>query len=48
MQASKAMVEKDLARARKMMKDLLDKRVLVNAESEQKMENLNVSVCYCI
>ena len=44
MQASKAAVEKDLVRARKMAKDLLDERVVVNAESEQKMENLNVSI----
>ena len=43
MQASKVAVEKDLARARSMVKDLLDKHVVVNAESEQKMENLNVS-----
>ena len=43
MQASKVAVEKDLARARSMVKDLLDKHVKVNAESEQKMENLNVS-----
>ena len=44
MQAHKAAVEKDLVRARKMAKDLLDERVVVNAESEQKMENLNVSI----
>ena len=44
MQARKAAVEKDLARARKMAKDLLDKPAAVNAESEQKMENLNVSI----
>ena len=31
-------------RARKMAKDLLDERVVVNAESEQKRENLNVSI----
>ena len=37
-------VEKDLVRARKMTKDLLDERVMVNAESEQKRENLNVSM----
>ena len=43
MQASKVAVEKDLARARSMVEDLLDKHVVVNAESEQKMENLNVS-----
>ena len=44
MQARKAAVEKDLLRARKMAKDLLDEHVVVNAESEQKMENLNVSI----
>ena len=44
MQESKVVVEKDLARARKMVKDLLDERLVVNAEREQKMENLNVSV----
>lgn len=42
-QESKVVVEKDLTRARKMVKDLLDERLVVNAESEQKMENLNVS-----
>ena len=44
MQAQKAAVEKDLVRARKMAKNLLDECVMVNAESEQKMENLNVSI----
>ena len=44
MQARNAAVEKDLVRARKMAKDLLDECVAVNAESEQKMENLNVSI----
>ena len=44
MQARKAAVEKDLVRARKMAKDLLDEHVVVNAESEQKRENLNVSI----
>ena len=44
MQAHKAAVEKDLVRAQKMAKDLLDDRVMVNAESEQKMKNLNVSI----
>ena len=44
MQAYKTAVEKDLVRARKMAKDLLDEHVAVNAESEQKMENLNVSI----
>ena len=44
MQARKTVVEKDLVRARKMAKDLLDERVVVNAESEQKRENLNVSI----
>ena len=44
MQARKAAVEKDLVRARKMAKDLLDERVVVSAESEQQMENLNVSM----
>ena len=43
-QESKVVVEKDLARSRKMVKDLLDEHLMVNAESEQKMENLNVSV----
>ena len=43
MQASNMVLEKDLARARSMVKDLLDKHVVVNVESEQKMENLNVS-----
>ena len=43
-QARKTAVEKDLVRARKMAKDLLDERVVVNAESEQKRENLNVSI----
>ena len=43
MQDSKAAMEKDLVRARKMAKDLLDERVVVNVESEQQMENLNVS-----
>ena len=31
-------------RARKKAKDLLDERVVVNTESEQKGENLNVSI----
>ena len=44
MQAHKTAVEKDLVRARKMAKDLLDESVVVNSESEQKMENLNVSI----
>ena len=48
LQTSKAVVEKDLSRARRMVKDLLDERVVVNAESEQKMENLNVSILLCI
>ena len=43
MQASKAIAEKDLARARTMVKDLLDERVLTNEESEEKIESLNVS-----
>ena len=43
-QSQKAAVEKDLVRAWQMAKDLLDERVEVNTESEQKMENLNVSI----
>ena len=43
-QARKAAAEKDLVRARKMAKDMLDECVVVNAASEQKMENLNVSI----
>ena len=37
-------MEKDLARARRTVKNLLDEHVVVNVESEQKMGNLNVSV----
>ena len=44
MQVHKTAVEKNLVRARKLAKDLLDERVMVNAESEQKKENLNVSI----
>ena len=44
MQKGKAVVEKDLARARKMYSDLVDEGVKVNEEREQKMENLNVGL----
>ena len=44
MQESKTAVEKALARERKMCRDLMDERVKVNTESEEKMENLNVGL----
>ena len=44
MQKGKAVVEKDLARAWKMCRELVDEHVKVNAESGQEMENLNVGL----
>ena len=43
-QKGKAVLEKDLARARKMCRDLVDEGVKVNEEREQKMGNLNVGL----